>query len=80
MDNLAVFTRSIFQYFKSFFGTDVDLVENDIRLVLAEFNSSFMLYEIEPGIYTFKDLSKAVFNNFEPEYELFNNSIDIEFL
>ena len=47
---LAVFNRSIFQDFESFLRTAVDLVEDDIRLVLDEYNSSFITYELEPGI------------------------------
>ena len=47
-------------------------------MVLDEYNSSFITYELEPGIYTFKDLSEALFKNLQPEYEVFNKSIDIE--
>ena len=46
---------------------------------LDEYNSSFITYELEPGIYTFKDISKALFNFLQPKYELYNNSVDIEF-
>ena len=64
---LAVYNRSIFQDFESFLGTAVDLVEDDIRLVLDEYNSSFITYELEPGIYTFKDLSEALSKILQPE-------------
>ena len=64
---LAVYNRSIFQDFESFVGTAVDLVEDDIRLVLDEYNSSFITYELEPGIYTFKDLSEALLKILQPE-------------
>ena len=37
-----------------------------------------MTYELQLVIYSFKDLSEALFNILQPEYELFNNSIDIE--
>ena len=55
---LSMYVDSVFQDFR----TEIDLVEDDIRLVLDEFNSSFITYEIEPGLYTFKDLSKALYN------------------
>ena len=64
---LAVYNRSIFRDFESFLGTAVDLVEDDIRLVLDEYNSSFITYELEPGIYTFKDLSEALLKILQPE-------------
>ena len=76
---LAVFNRSIFQDFESFLRTAVDLVEDDIRLVLDEYNSSFITYELEPGIYTFKDLSEALSKILQPEFERYDDAIDIVF-
>ena len=55
---LALYNSSIFQDFESFLRKGIDLVEDDIRLVLDEYNWSFITYEIEPGVYTLKDLSK----------------------
>ena len=46
--------------FESFLRTEIDLVEDDIRLVLDQYTLSFITYELEPGIYTFKDLSEAL--------------------
>ena len=70
---------STFQDFESYLGTEIDLVEENIRLISGEYNSNFMIYELEPCIYTFKDLSEALFKFLQPESEVFNNSIDIEF-
>ena len=64
---LAVYNRSIFQDFESFLGTAVDLVEDDIRLVSDKYNSSFITYELEPGIYTFNDRSEALLKILQPE-------------
>ena len=64
---LAVYNRTIFRDFESFLRTAVDLVEDDIRLVLDEYNSSFITYELEPGIYTFKDLFGALLRLLQPE-------------
>ena len=54
------FCSSIFQDYGGFLRTEVDLVEGDIKLVLDEYNSSFITYENSPGIYTFKDISEVL--------------------
>ena len=79
MPILALYVRSVFQDFESFLRTETDLVEDDIKLVLDKYNSSFMTFELTPGIYTFQDLSQALFNIFQPEYPGPINVIDIEF-
>ena len=79
MEILARYTRSVFQDFESFLRTQIDLVEDDIKLVLDEHNSSFITYELDPGIYTFKDISEALFNILQSEYPGPSNVIDIEF-
>ena len=55
------------------------MVEEDIRLVLDEHNSSLITYELEPGIYTFKDFSETLLKILQPEYEGYHNAIDTEF-
>ena len=80
MKNLAGHTGCTFEDFKSCLRIEVDLVEDDIRLVLDEYNSSFITYEITPSIYTLKDLSKVLFNIIQPEYPGFSNVIVIEFI
>ena len=57
---LSTYTSSVTQDFGSYLRTQMDLVEDDIKLVLDEYNSSFITYEIMPGIYTFKDISEAL--------------------
>ena len=79
MTILAIYTSSVFQDFESFLRTQIDLVEDDIKLVLDEYNSSFITYELEPGIYTFKDISEALFNTLQSEYPGPSNVIVIEF-
>ena len=76
---LAIFINSIFQEFESFFRTENDLFEDDIRLVFDEYNSSFITFKLEPVIYTFEDLPEALFKIRQSEYEPFNKSIVIEF-
>ena len=55
------------------------MVEDDIRLVLDKYNSGYFTYELEPGTYTFKDLSKALFNIFKLESLASSCEIVIEF-
>ena len=59
---LAGYTTSVFQDFESHLRTEVDLVEDDIRLVLDKKNSNFITYQLEPDIYILKYLSEALFN------------------
>ena len=79
MNILALYTISVFQDFESFLRTQIDLVEDDIKLVLDEYNSNFITYELEPGIYTFKDISEAFFNILQTEYPGPSNVIDIKY-
>ena len=79
MNILAICIRSVFHYFESFLRTQIDLIEDDIKLVLEEYNSSFITYELQPGIYNFKDISEAVFNIIQSEYPGPNNVIVIEY-
>ena len=48
-------------------------------MVLCEFISSFITYELEPDFYNFKDISKALLEIIQPEYEGYHNAIDFEF-
>ena len=79
MKTLVRYTKSIFQDSESFLRTEVDLVEDDIRLVLDEYKSSFITYVLEPGIYTSKDLSEALSIILPSEYEGHHNTINIKF-
>ena len=79
MNIVAGYVSSVFQDFESCLRTEVDLVEDDIKLVLDEYNLSFINYELEPGIYTFNDISGALFNILQPEYPVPSNTIVIEF-
>ena len=76
---LAINVSSIFQDFESFLRTETDLVEDDTSLVLDENISSLITYELEPGIYTFQDLSEVLFNILQSEYPGCSNVIVFEF-
>ena len=79
MKILAGYTSSVFQDFESSLRTEVDLVQDNIKLVLDEYNSSFVTYELDPGIYTFKDISEALLKILQPEHNGYHNAIDIEY-
>ena len=79
MNIVAGYVSSVFQDFESYLRTEVDLIEVGIELVLEEYNSSFITYEISPGIYTFKDFSQALLNILQIEYPGPSNVIDIEY-
>ena len=69
MNILSGYRSSVFQDFESYFRTEVELVADDVKLVLDEYNSSFLTYELEPGIYTFKDISEAFLTLFKPNIQ-----------
>ena len=68
MSILAGYHSPVFQDFESYLRTEIDLVEDDIRVILDKYNSSFITFELQPGIYTFKALSESVFNILQPKY------------
>ena len=78
MKIVAGYVSSVFQDFENYHRTEVHLVEDDIKLVLDEYISSFITYELEPGIYTFKNISEALFNILQLEYPGPSNAIFIE--
>ena len=75
MNILAGYTGSVFQDFDSYLRPEVDLVEDDIRLVLDKYKSSFITFELEPGSYT----SDALFNILQLENPGPSNTIVIKF-
>ena len=57
---LLNFSRSQFRDFESYLRIRVGLDEEDIQLILKEYKSHFLIYELNPGIYTIQDISDAV--------------------
>ena len=68
MNILAIYTSSVFQDFESFLRTQIDLIEDDVKLVSDEYNSSFITYGLEPGIYSYREISEALFYFLQSEY------------
>ena len=54
------YSRSQFRDFESYLRIRVGLDEEDIQLILKEYNSHFITYQLSPGIYTIKDISDVV--------------------
>ena len=57
---LLGYSASSFRDFESYLRLVVGLDEDDIQLVLKEYNSHFITYELTPGIYTIQDISDAI--------------------
>ena len=57
---LLGYARSLFRDFESYLSFVVNLAEEDIEIVLKEYNSHFITYEITPGIYSIQDISDTI--------------------
>ena len=52
---------STFRDFESYLGIVQDLIEDDIQLILKQYNSKFVRYEKPPGNYSIKVISEMVY-------------------
>ena len=57
---LLGYSRSPFQDFESYLRIVVGLDEEDIQLILKQYKSHFITYELTPGIYTIQDISDSI--------------------
>ena len=57
---LLGYARSLIRYFESYLRIVVGLDEEDIQLILKQYNSHFITYELSPGVYTIQDILEAV--------------------
>ena len=57
---LLRYSASSFRDFESYLRPVVGLDEEDVQLILKEYNSHFITYELTPGIYTIQDISEAI--------------------
>ena len=55
------YARSSFRDFESYLRIVVGLDEDDIELILKQYSSNFVTYELSPCIYTIKDVSEATY-------------------
>ena len=55
------YARSPFRDFERYLRIVVGLEEDNIRLILKQYNEKFITYELDPGNYTIEDLRKAIY-------------------
>ena len=80
MDILEGDASFIFQDIESYLRREVALVEDDIRTVLDEYTSNFIVDDLPLGIYAFNDdLSKVLLKNIQLENDGVGNAIDIQY-
>ena len=68
---LTGYAKSPYIDFESYLRIVIGLEEDNIQLILKQYNEKFVTYEIEPGNYNIKNLQKAVysFGNLQIEYD-----------
>ena len=73
------YCASSFRDFESYLRLVIGLDEEDIRLILKEYNSHFITYQLAPGIYTMQDISNAIktFSGHEEIIELEYDDINM---
>ena len=71
------YCASSFRDFESYLRLVIGLDERDILLILKEYNSHFITYQLTPGIYTIQDISDAIetFSGHEVTIELVYDDI-----
>ena len=58
---LTGYANSSFRDFESYLRIFVGLEEDDIQLILKQYNEKFVTYELDPGNYNIEDIQKAVY-------------------
>ena len=58
---LTGYANSSFRDFESYLRIFVGLEEDNVRLILKQYNEKFVTYELDPGNYTIEDIQKAVY-------------------
>ena len=82
---LLYYARSLFRDFESFLRMTGDLDEDDIQLILKQYNEKFVTYELEPGNYSIEDIQKSVYplgdheGTLQIEYDDLNKKVKLIF-
>ena len=72
---LLGYSTSPLQNFETYLRIIVGLDEDDIQLILKQYNANFVTYHLDPGIYSTEDLQEAVYplvhheNTLQIEYD-----------
>ena len=67
---LSDYVYSPIRDFENYFRFSTGLNEDDIQLILKQYNSKIITYKCPPGAYTFKDLSIVLSRGFNNEIEI----------
>ena len=59
---LTGYAESSFRDFESYLRITIGLEEDNIQLILKQYNENFVSYELDPGNYTIEDFQKAVYS------------------
>ena len=54
------YAKSLFRFFESYLRIVVVLDEDDIQLIIQQYNGNFLFCELDPGNYTIEDLQEAI--------------------
>ena len=80
---LMGYARSPFRVFESYLRIVIGLEEDNIRLILKQYNEKFVTYELDPGNYTIEDLQEAVYplgdheNTLQIKYDDINKKVKL---
>ena len=76
---LLGYSASSFRDFERYLRLVIGLDEEDIQLILKEYKSHFVTYELTPGIYSIQDISDAIqtFSGHEETIQLEYNDISM---
>ena len=80
---LTGYARSLFRDFESYLRIAVGLEEDNIRLILKQYNEKFITYELDPGNYNIEDIHQAVYSlddhkgNLQIEYDEINKEVKL---
>ena len=58
---LTGYANSSFKDFETYLRIIIGLEEDDIQLILKQYNEKFVTYELDPGNHTIEDIQKAVY-------------------
>ena len=80
---LTGYVRSLFRDFESYLRIAVGLEEDNIRLILKQYNEKFITYALEPGNYNIEDIHQAVYSlddhkgNIQIDYDEINKKVKL---
>ena len=80
---LTGYAKSLFRDFETYLRIAVGLEENNIRLILKQYNEKFITYALEPGNYNIQDIHKTLSSlddhkeNIQIDYDEINKKVKL---